>query len=134
MDFNQIKNLQAVYIKTQFKHNGICYQNCSDQLWEKIVLVIEKTFEIRGWKPRIFKKFEITWAICSNSEWSEQFVATECFFNLFLEVSQIYKIRKIMIQIGKIFWDWETCRKSYKIGVFFHEVINHSEFRIVFTW
>ena len=35
MDFNQIKNLQAVYIKTQFKHNGICYQNCSDQLWEK---------------------------------------------------------------------------------------------------
>ena len=24
-----------------------CYQNCSDLLWEKIVPVIEKTFEIR---------------------------------------------------------------------------------------
>ena len=24
--------------------NGICYQNCSDLLWEKIVLVMEKNF------------------------------------------------------------------------------------------
>ena len=32
-----------------------CYQNCSDLVWEKIVLVIEKNFEIRGWKPRICK-------------------------------------------------------------------------------
>ena len=34
-----------------------CYQNCSGLLWEKIVLVIEKTFEIRGWRPRICKIF-----------------------------------------------------------------------------
>ena len=47
-----------------------CYQNCSDLLWEKIVLVITRT-------------------ICSNSERSEQFLVTECFFNLFLEVSHI---------------------------------------------
>ena len=53
-----------------------CYQNCSDLLWEKIVLVIEKNFEI-------------TWTIYSNSERSEQFLVTEWFFNLFLEVSQI---------------------------------------------
>ena len=39
-----------------------CYQNCSDLLWE---------------------------TICSNSERSEQFLVTECFFNLFLEVSLI---------------------------------------------
>ena len=26
------------------------YQNYSDLLWEKIVLVIEKIFEIRGWE------------------------------------------------------------------------------------
>ena len=25
-----------------------CYQNCSDLLWEKIVLVIEKNFEAEG--------------------------------------------------------------------------------------
>ena len=27
-----------------FVGNGICVQNCSDLLWEKIVLVIEKNF------------------------------------------------------------------------------------------
>ena len=63
-----------------------CYQNCSDLLWEKIVLVIEKNW---SWRPRIYKNFEITRTICSNSERSEQFLATECFFNLFLEVSHI---------------------------------------------
>ena len=55
-----------------------CYQNCSDLLWEKIVLVIEKNFEI-------------AWTIYSNSERSEQFLVTECFFNLFLEISQQQK-------------------------------------------
>ena len=43
----------------------------------------------RGWRPRIFKIFEITRTIYSNSERSEQFLVTECFFNLFLEVSHI---------------------------------------------
>ena len=38
---------------------------------------------------KICKNFEITRTICSNSERSEQFLVTECFFNLFLEVSQI---------------------------------------------
>ena len=49
-----------------------------------------KTFEIRGWRPRICKIFEITRAIYSNSERSKQFLVTECIFNLFLEVSQIH--------------------------------------------
>ena len=39
---------------------------------------------------------------------------TECFFNLFLEVSHIYKIRTIRIQTGKNYWDLETCRKIKK--------------------
>ena len=43
----------------------------------------EKTFEIRG--ERIWKNFEITRTIYSNGERSEQFLVTECFFNLFLE-------------------------------------------------
>ena len=42
-----------------------------------------------GWRPRIWKFFEITWTIYSNSERSEQFLVTECFFNLFLEVPHI---------------------------------------------
>ena len=48
----------------------------------------------------------------SNSERSEQFLATECSFNLFLEISHIIWIRTIRIQIGKNYWDLETCRKS----------------------
>ena len=69
-----------------------CYQNCSDLLLEKIVLVIKK----------IFKIFEITRTIYSNSGSSEQFLVTECFFNLFLEVSDtdlIYYVRKKNIKI-----------------------------------
>ena len=66
-----------------------CYQNCSDLLWEKLFYLSRKTFEIRGWRPRICKSFEITRTIYSHSERSEQFLVTECFFNLFLEVSQI---------------------------------------------
>ena len=46
-------------------------------------------FEIWDWRPRICKKFEITRTIYSSSERSEQFLVTECFFNLFLEVFQI---------------------------------------------
>ena len=40
----------------------------------KIVLVIEKPFEIWGWRPRICELFEITRTIYSNSESSEQFL------------------------------------------------------------
>ena len=56
-------------------------KNCSS--------VREKTFVIQGWRPRVCKIFEITRTIYSNSERSEQFLVTECFFNLFLEVSHI---------------------------------------------
>ena len=46
-------------------------------------------------------------------ERSAQFLVTECFFfNLFPEVSQISKNITIIIQIGKNYWDLETCRKS----------------------
>ena len=41
---------------------------------------------IRGWRPRICKNFEITRTIYSSKERSEQFLVTECFFNLFPEV------------------------------------------------
>ena len=57
-----------------------CYQNCSDLLWEKIALVIKKTFEIWGWRWRIFKIFEITRTIYSNSERSEQFLVNRMLF------------------------------------------------------
>ena len=62
---------------------------CEKKLFWTTVLLIEKNFEIRCWRPRIFKDFEITRTIYSNSERSEQFLVTECFFNLFLEVSHV---------------------------------------------
>ena len=76
----------------------------SEKQWyfvTKIVLTYSKKklflwsrffFEIRGWRPKICKHFEITRTICSNSERSEQFLVTECFF---LEVSQIILLQKI---------------------------------------
>ena len=63
-----------------------CYQNCSEL---RDFFSFSSEWEIRGWRLRICKSFEITWTIYSNSERSEQFLVTECFFNLFLEVSQI---------------------------------------------
>ena len=70
-------NLLALRNLQELVKKAFCYQNCSDLLWEKIVLMIEKNFEI-------------TVTIHSNSEKSEQFLITECFFNLFLEVSQTW--------------------------------------------
>ena len=83
--------------------------------------VLEKKNVIQGWRPKICKNFEMTWTIYSNSERSEQFVVTEYFFTLFLEVFQIEWIRTIIIQIRKKYWDLETgkVRKIY----FYHILI-----------
>ena len=40
--------------------------------------------KLQGWRPRICKFSEIRRTIYSNSERSEQFLVTECFFNLLL--------------------------------------------------
>ena len=56
-----------------------CYQTCSDLLWEKIVLVIEKNFWNSRLKARIFKFFEITRTIYLNSERSAQFLKQKAF-------------------------------------------------------
>ena len=97
-----------------------CCQNCFD-------LLREKTFEIRGWRPRICNVFEITRAIYSNSERSEQFLVTECFFNLFLEVSQIYFFRFLNsvvqdLHLSKLrnLMDFSTCKCSNISCTFLH--------------
>ena len=70
---------------------------------QKIVLVIQKNV----WHSRL--KAENLQKI-----WDKEkiFFETECFFNLFLEVSQVKYIRTIRIQIEKNNWDLETCRTS----------------------
>ena len=66
-----------------------CYKNCSELLWEKNVLVIKKNFWNSRLKAKNLQIFEITRTIHSNSDGSEQFLVTECFFNLFLKVSHV---------------------------------------------
>ena len=56
-------------------------------------------------KAKNLQNFEIIRTIYSNSERSEEFLVTECFFNLFL-------IRTIQIQIGKKILGFRTSRKS----------------------
>ena len=64
----------------RYRKMVFCYQNCSELLGEKKFQVIEKNF---------WNCFEITRTIYSNSVRSEQFLVTECFLNLFLEVFHI---------------------------------------------
>ena len=56
---------------------------------EKIFFIwLRKTFEVRGWRPRIFKIFETTLKIYSNSEWSEDFLVID-----FLSIDFKVKVR-----------------------------------------
>ena len=57
-------------------------------------------FEAEG--REFAKNFEITRTICSNSERSEQFVVTECFLNLFLEVFRSNKLEQLEFKLEKI--------------------------------
>jgi hypothetical protein len=63
-----------------------CYQNCSDLLWEKNVLVIEKNF----WNSRLkAENLKILRSLERFIQRSEQFLVTECFFNLFLRSKKL---------------------------------------------
>ena len=80
-----------------------CYQNCSDLLWEKIVLLIEKNFWNSRLKAENLQKF---WDYKNNlfEQWKVRTIfATECFLNLFLEVSQTYNtLQQLEFQLEKI--------------------------------
>ena len=81
-----------------------CYQNRSDLIWKKKnVLVIEKNSKAEGQEFEIFLRS------------LEQFIQTVKGQNNFgnIKLLQLVPgIRTIRIQIGKKYWDWETCRKS----------------------
>ena len=80
----------------QFPFMAMTMSLCRVPCWAKKVSSILE-FKVRsvklklkkkksGTSSRICKIFEITRTIYSNSERSEQFLVTECFFNLFLQV------------------------------------------------
>ena len=72
-----------------------CDQNCSDLLWEKTVLVIEKNIWNSRLKGKNCKIFEITRTIYSNSERSEQFLVTECFLTCSWRFLRSQKIEQL---------------------------------------
>ena len=91
------------YLKMVF-----CHQNCSDLLWEKIVLVIEKNFWNSRLKAKNFQKF---WDHFNNlfKQWKVRTISGN---RTLFKLVQISKNRTIIIQIGKNYWDLEICRKS----------------------
>ena len=81
-----------------------CYQNCSELLWEKFVLLIKKKFEFANFL-RSLEQFIVT-VKGQNNFWYQ---------NVFLTCSWRFLISNkstIRSHIGKKYWDLETCRKS----------------------
>ena len=72
-----------------------CYQNCSDLLWEFFFLVIEKNFWNSRLKAEYLKIFEITRAIYSYSERSEQFVVTDFFLTCSWRFLMPHKLKQL---------------------------------------
>ena len=66
--------VNSILAKKVSKSLLFCYQNCSDQLWEEIVLVFEKNYWNSRLKPENLQNFDITRTIYSNRERSEQFL------------------------------------------------------------
>ena len=80
-----------------------CFENCYDLLWEKIVLVMEKkSFEIQGWCLRICENFDITTAIYSNSEMSEQFLKQNAFLTCSLMFLRSNTLEQFKFKLEKI--------------------------------
>ena len=88
VDFEKLlfkkKNLFRVHTWTTIKYlvqkwyfvTKIVLTYCNKKLfqWSR------KSYEMKSWRPRICKFFEINRTIYSNSERSEQLLVTECFF------------------------------------------------------
>ena len=100
MEQCQYKNLWASFLSfpwnLQIAEMVFCYQNCSDPLWEKNILVIKKNF----WNSKLkAENLQNVWDHKNNlfEQWS--FITifeTECFFNLFLEVSHSNSFSKLI--------------------------------------
>ena len=98
-----------------------CYQNCSDPLWEKIVLVIEKNFWNSRPRPRIFKNFEITRTIYSNSaHWRYSCRPWHFSYYTFLYQSVLYTLVMHMNAIISVFETLQNqilAEKGYKFSL-----------------
>ena len=78
---------------------------------------MRKTLEIRGWRPRICKFFEITITIYSNSERSEQFLLTNAFLSCCWRFLRSNELEKLEFKLEKII-GIEICRKVRKCTMY----------------
>ena len=74
--------------------------------------------ESRGWRPRIWKNFEITRTIYSNSKSSEQFWVTESFYNWRFLISN--KLEQLEFKLEKNIWIYKHAGKVRKWYFFFN--------------
>ena len=81
-----------------------CLQNCSDLLWKNNVLECDRQYanNLRNLKQFI-------WTVKGHYNFE-----TKCSLKLFLEVSQIYFVRTVIIQTGKNNWDLKSTGKVKK--------------------
>ena len=93
---------------------------------KKLFLWSRNFFEIRGWRPRICKNFEIIRTICSNSGRSEEFLVTECFFKLFLEVSHTYTAG------WNVWGDWFLAVNHHNHKIWVPSILTHNLW-LIFT-
>ena len=110
--------------KRSLKTLVFCYQNCSDLLWQKIVLEIEKNFWNSRLKPRICKIFEITRTIYSNSERSEQCLETECFLTCSWRFLISNKLEQFKFKLEKIIGIKKHAGKFRKRNFFLDIFVN----------
>ena len=97
-----------------------CFQNCSDLWWEKKI-------EIRGWRPKLCKMFEITRTIQSNSERSEQSLKRKYFLTCswrFLSSNTLEQL-KSKLEKEPIAKYWKSAGKvikgiSHYLGKIYH--------------
>ena len=85
-----------------------CLQNCSDLLWKKNVLECD-----RQYANNLRNLEQFIWTVKGHYNFE-----TKCSLKLFLEVSQIYFVRTVIIQIGKNNWDLKSTGKVKKKSVY----------------
>ena len=82
----------------------------------------KETFEIRGWRPRICKIFEITRTIHSNSERLEQFLKQNAFLTHSWRFLRSNYLEQLEFKSEKNSWDVEKCRIFYHTLFFFTQI------------
>ena len=92
------------------------YQN------KKIFKSSRKRFEIPGWRPRIWRFFEISRTIYSNSERPEQFLVTECFLTCSCRFLISNKFKHLLSKLEKKI---EIEKQAWKVRKFsFPNLVN----------